>query len=63
MGTPTGRGRGRGEGGPPVQGTVGAPAPLVPCGEAPADVLWGAGGEEVTEMQHWQYNKHYWAGR
>ena len=24
-----GRGRGRGEGGPPVRGTVGAPAPLV----------------------------------
>ena len=45
-----GRGRGRGEKGPPVQGTVGVPAPMVPSGEAPADVLWGAGGEEVTEM-------------
>ena len=40
-----GRGRGRGEGGPPVWGTVGAPAPQVLCVEAPADVLWGAVGE------------------
>ena len=40
-----GRGRGRGEGGPPVRGTVGAPAPPVPCGEVPADVQQRAGGE------------------
>ena len=39
------KGRGRGEGGPPVWGTVQAPAPQVLCVEAPADVLWGEVGQ------------------
>ena len=60
-----GRGRGRGEGGPPVRGTVGAPAPLVLWVEVPADVQRGRGGGRggVTEIQYWQYNIHFCTGR
>ena len=52
---------GRGEGGPPVRGSVVAPAPLLPCSEVPVPCSSGregvSHGDSVAVIQHTLWHK------